>query len=138
MRARRTCRVRARIDSRPHRRGPQARERARRPHGATAEAHHAPEARCVEGSCRRHGVASRSCPPVQRQSGDDFEAGLVRRPAARRNKKLCHQTDWSKLSFSSSCRRCSGVIFFRWCVCQMLTKTIRTIQIANEPPIIDS
>jgi predicted DNA-binding WGR domain protein len=29
---------------------------------------------CVEGSCRRHGVASRSCPTVQCESGDDFEA----------------------------------------------------------------
>ena len=73
-RAWRACRVRARVDPRPHRRRPRARQGARRSHGATGETNCASKAGRAKSSCGRHGVTGRLGAAVQCFPKHDFKA----------------------------------------------------------------
>ena len=72
---RRACRVRERIDPRPHGRRQGARQGAGREDGAQAEAHRSPEARSDLAPRSWRGDACGDWPQLQCERLDDFEVG---------------------------------------------------------------
>ena len=72
-RAWRACRVRARVDPRPHRRRPRARQGARRSHGATPCPHAPPARGSPRSHCQRHGLTGRLGAAVQCFAEHDFK-----------------------------------------------------------------
>ena len=114
----RACRVRARVDPRPHGRRPRARQGARRSHGATAEAHPAPEERGDQAP-RRGRADARDCAHVQCLAQHDFETSRpgISTPLARRVErhmpirpqfKWLYPIDWPQLSAVIRFQRAKG------------------------------
>ena len=83
--SRRACGIRARLDPRPHRRRPRARQGERRQNGAQTEAYAPPEAGGDTPPRPWRGVACRDRTQLQCQRLDDCEAsGMTRKRSCRR------------------------------------------------------
>ena len=79
----RACRVRARINPRPHRRGTRTRQGAGAEFRATVQAHPAPAARGLQAARQGRGNPCGDRPQLQGQRRDDFEGVVTLRKIGR-------------------------------------------------------